>query len=90
MFVVVGIVISFYFSVRLVTWLMVKISAIELFLELRRELNPRHKPPLDMPGLIPGDQPGCALPSRRRDPAWRAAPYLSPSTPCFARRLPWS
>ena len=50
MFVVVGIVISFYFSVRLVTWLMVKISAIELFLELRRELNPRHKPPLDMPG----------------------------------------
>jgi hypothetical protein len=49
MFVVVGIVISFYFSVRLVTWLMVKISSIELFLELRRELNPRHKPPLDMP-----------------------------------------
>ena len=46
---VVGIVISFYFSVRLVTWLMVKISSIELFLELRRELNPRHKPPLDMP-----------------------------------------
>ena len=30
MFVVVGIVISFYFSVRLVTWLMVKICAIEL------------------------------------------------------------
>lgn len=49
MFVVVGIVISFYFSVRLVTWLMVKISAIQLFQELRRELNPRHKPPLDMP-----------------------------------------
>ena len=45
MFVVVGIVISFYFSVRLVTWLMVKISSIELFLDLRRELNPRHKPP---------------------------------------------
>jgi hypothetical protein len=49
MYVVVGIVISFYFCVRLVTWLMVKISSFELFLELRRELEPKDKPPLDMP-----------------------------------------
>ena len=49
LFVVVGVVISFYFSVRLVTWLMIKISSFELFLELRRELEPRHKPPLDRP-----------------------------------------
>jgi hypothetical protein len=49
MFVVVGFVISFYFSVRLVTWLMVKISSLELSLELRRELDPRHKPPFDRP-----------------------------------------
>jgi hypothetical protein len=49
MFVVVGFVISFYFSVRLVTWLMVKISSLQLSLELRRELEPRRKPPLDMP-----------------------------------------
>ena len=49
MSVVVGIVISFYLSVRLVTWLLVKISSLQLFWELRRELKPRHKPPLDMP-----------------------------------------
>jgi hypothetical protein len=49
MFVVLGFVLSFYLSVRLVTWLMVKISSLELFLELRRELKPKHKPPLDMP-----------------------------------------
>lgn len=49
MFVVLGIVISFYFSVRLVAWLIVKISSFQLFLELRRELEPKHKPPLDMP-----------------------------------------
>lgn len=42
---VVGVVISFYFSVRLVTWVMIKISSFELFLELRRELGPRQKPP---------------------------------------------
>jgi hypothetical protein len=49
MSVVLGIIISFYLSVRLVTWLMVKISSFELFLELRRELEPKHKPPLDTP-----------------------------------------
>jgi hypothetical protein len=49
MSVVVGIVISFYLSVRLVTWLLVKISSLQLFWELGRELKPRHKPPLDMP-----------------------------------------
>ena len=32
-----------------VTWLMVKISSFELFLELRWELEPKHKPPLDTP-----------------------------------------
>jgi hypothetical protein len=42
-FVVVGIVVSFYFSVRLVTWLIVKMSSLRLFLELRRELEARHK-----------------------------------------------
>ena len=49
MFVVVGVVVSFYVSVRLVTWLMVKISSLELLFELRRELGPRHSPPLDLP-----------------------------------------
>jgi hypothetical protein len=49
MYVVLGFVLSFYISVRLVTWLMVKISSFELFLELRRELEPKHRPPLDMP-----------------------------------------
>ena len=44
-FVVAGIIVSFYVSVRLVIWLVVKISSIKLFLELRRELEPRHKPP---------------------------------------------
>ena len=42
--VVAGMVLSFYFCVRLVTWLLVKISAIELFLELPKELEPKHKP----------------------------------------------
>jgi hypothetical protein len=49
MYVVLGFVLSFYISVRLVTWLMVKISSFELFLELRRELEPKHRPPSDMP-----------------------------------------
>jgi len=44
-----GIVISFNLSVRLVIWLLVKISSLQLFWDLRRELKPRHKPPLDMP-----------------------------------------
>jgi hypothetical protein len=48
MFVVAGLVLSFYCSVRLVTWLMVKISALELSWELRRELGARSKmPPSD-------------------------------------------
>jgi hypothetical protein len=51
MYVVLGFVLSFYISVRLVTWLMVKISSFELFLELRRELEPKHRPPSDMPWI---------------------------------------
>jgi hypothetical protein len=48
MFVVAGLVLSFYCSVRLVTWLMVKISALELSWELRRELGARsNMPPSD-------------------------------------------
>ena len=49
MFLVVGMAVSFYLSVRLVTWLLVKISSVELFLELRRELEADHKPPSDSP-----------------------------------------
>ena len=50
MFVVAGLVLSFYCSVRLVTWLMVKISALELSWKLRRELSARGSmPPSDTP-----------------------------------------
>jgi hypothetical protein len=45
MFVVAGLVLSFYCSVRLVTWLMVKISSLELSWELRRELSARRNMP---------------------------------------------
>jgi hypothetical protein len=43
--VVAGLVISFYFSVRFVTWLHVKISSVGLFSELRRELELHERPP---------------------------------------------
>jgi len=38
MFVVAGVVLSFYCSVRLVTWLMVKIASLELSWEIHRNL----------------------------------------------------
>jgi hypothetical protein len=49
MFVVAGLVLSFYYSVRLMTWLMVKIGSLELSWELRRELSRRNTPRPDAP-----------------------------------------
>lgn len=49
-FVVAGFVVTFYCSVRLVTWLMVKISSLQLSWELRRELGTRgNMPPSEAP-----------------------------------------
>ena len=45
MFVVAGFVLSFYCSVRLVTWIKVKISSLGLSWGLRRELNARRDRP---------------------------------------------